>query len=724
MHWPGDSPRVRVLLCAGLFLVPALLLLPGANGFPFPPYPAAYSDMTVAHYPYGHYLQTALLKWHTIPMWNPLLFSGAPFAANPLAGLWYPPGWLAFMLPLPLGFNLAIFLHIVWAGAGMYLLLRSLGLRWQAALLGGLAFQALPKIYAHYGAGHVTLLYALAWTPWLLLAGRCGVQRIGAGRLTLQIGSGLVLGLIFLADPRWAPLAGLLWLTFVLWGVRGKAPPTLRRARRGKLLLGQLLLAALFALPLALPLLEFTRLSTRSSLSAQDNLTYSLPPARLLGIFFPAFGGFHEWELYSGAVILALALIGLAWTPVRKQAAFWWLVLLVSLVFALGSAVPGMTLLTRLPGLNLLRVPSRALFISGFSLVVLAAYSLDSLLSAEFSILPAGSRRRLGLPLVALAAFASLLGVAAWMVTGRRTPGFAWGALLTLAACGWIALWLAGRLPVRSWLIGLAVLCLVDLLGVDQGMFVIRPPGEVLAVGAELARYLDSRPGNSRLYTPSYSLPQSTAAEAEIEQANGVDPLQLQSYVRYMQPASGVPDPGYSVTLPPFANGNPATANQDAQPDARLLGLLNVGYLAAQFQIDAPGWKTPSLVEGTWVYENAQVRPRAWTQPALASPGEDIQPVDGVSWSPNRVVITLAGSEKAGDLLVSSEIAYPGWRVTVDGKPAPLQTEAGVLRAVALTPGIRQVVFSFRPLTVYLGAALGLLGILLSFHIRREEESG
>ena len=37
------------------------------------------------------------------------------------------------------------------------------------AFFGGVVFAGTPKLIAHLGAGHVTLVFAVAWTPWLLL---------------------------------------------------------------------------------------------------------------------------------------------------------------------------------------------------------------------------------------------------------------------------------------------------------------------------------------------------------------------------------------------------------------------------------------------------------------------------------------------------------------------------------------------------------------------------
>ena len=160
-----------------VLLIPLLLFLPGLGAFPYPAAEAQFSDITVAHYPYAIYLRHSLLVDHHLPLWSQLILSGSPLAANPLSGISYPPGWLALLFPLPLGFNVLVILHMLLGGVGMYQLLRSEGLEHPEALLAALGFEALPKLFAHYGAGHLTLLYAIPWTPWLLWACRRGTRQ-------------------------------------------------------------------------------------------------------------------------------------------------------------------------------------------------------------------------------------------------------------------------------------------------------------------------------------------------------------------------------------------------------------------------------------------------------------------------------------------------------------------------------------------------------------------
>ena len=683
--------------------IPLIILLPWLNSFPYPSPAAAFSDLSISHYPNAIYLVRELLAGHGLPFWSTAILGGYPFAADPLSGLWYPPGWLALVFPLPLGFNLLVAMHLLFGGLGMVLLLRAEGLSRPAALLGGLAFEVLPKLFAHYGAGHLTLLYAVPWTPWLLLCTRralCSTNHVS--RFTLWLWPPIILALICLADIRWAVYAGVIWLAYVLFNNH------LSARKLPGLIIGlffQIFLAALLSAPVWLPLLEFTRLSTRAHLSAADVLAYSLPPARLLGLLFPDFGGFHEWMLYPGVVVLTLSLLAVLWSAVRCRARFWVWGAALSLVFSLGSALPFLVILSRLPGLDLLRVPSRALFLAGLSLAALGAYSLDHILTGPSLV----EKRRAGLLLAVIAGFALLLSGGIWTLTAGLPLNFAWGTGLALAGAIWISLGLRRQVSTGLWLGFLLGLSLFDLVVVDHSLLVPRSPITVLSEGEAAARYLAAQPGPFRVYSPSYSLPQQTAAQYRLELADGVDPLQLQSYVSYMEKASGVPGTGYSVTLPPFANGDQARANAASLPDPARLGLLNVRYVVSEFDLPVQGLELEATFGETRIYRNRMALPRAWIQSEDAMPGEQSRPVVLSSRSPDQINLTVEGP----GLLVLSEIIYPGWKAWVDGKPAPVQVVAGLLRGVTLEPGPHRVVFAFQPMSIYISLVLAGLGFLL-----------
>jgi uncharacterized membrane protein YfhO len=75
------------------------------------------------------------------------------------------------------------------------------------------------------------------------------------------------------------------------------------------------------------------------------------------------------------------------------------------------------------------------------------------------------------------------------------------------------------------------------------------------------------------------------------------------------------------------------------------------------------------------------------------------------SWSPNRVEIQANGS---ADKVIISEMNYPGWQVWVDGVRQPIETH-GLFRAVTIADGYHTIVFSFVPISVFVGSGISVL---------------
>ena len=98
------------------------------------------------------------------------------------------------------------------------------------------------------------------------------------------------------------------------------------------------------------------------------------------------------------------------------------------------------------------------------------------------------------------------------------------------------------------------------------------------------------------------------------------------------------------------------------------------------------------------------------------------------AYQPNNLKYTA--ESKNGGLVVFSEIYYPGWTATVDGKPAELGRVNYILRALPLPPGKHEVVLDFHPASVkttetvaYVAGGLLLLLIVAGgvMAVRRKE---
>jgi len=666
----------------------------------------AYSDLAITHWPNAVFIRDTWRETGRLPLWRPLILAGAPFAANPLSGLWYPPNLLLLFLPLPAAFNLLLALHLLWGGLGMYRLGQQYHLSRGAALVAAAAWVLTPRTMAHMGAGHVGLVYALGWWPWVVGAARQARQ---TGRWSAWGGAGGVLALEFLADPRITaltlPVAALITLFTrqTLLSPHPNPPPQRGEGEipsplRGRKdlsalprLVGQVVPGALVFLLLTavqtLPLAEFMGYSTRAWITPYEAGWFSLPWSYLLGILLPDRGGFHEWMTYVGPAVLILALLGLR--ALGRRAGWVMAGLGLAVLFALGANTPFYRLLVRvMPELAWLRVPARTWFIVAFGLALLAAIGVHAL-------------------------------------QRRARPG------QRLSPSGVAALALA--------------LVVLDLGFMDASLIRLRSVASVLAEGSELAATLAAQPGLFRIYSPSYSLPQQTGAMYGLHSVDGVDPLQLAETVAFVRQAAGLESqpPRYSEVLPPAPpSGDVILGHRDARPDPNLLGLLNVRYLAAEFPLDVEGLVERGRFGTTYLYENTRVLPRAFVlyraepvsgpEEALArlkqADPHQVAFVEGgaaltgqgtatlsealvTTYTPDHIAVQ-AMLERPG-VLILSEVWYPGWEARVDGQPVTIYRADGLLRAIYLQPGTHTIVFSYAPGTVKAGLVLSALGWLM-----------
>ena len=81
-----------------------------------------------------------------------------------------------------------------------------------------------------------------------------------------------------------------------------------------------------------------------------------------------------------------------------------------------------------------------------------------------------------------------------------------------------------------------------------------------------------------------------------------------------------------------------------------------------------------------------------------------------VRYEPARIDITVRAAAPA--LLVLSDLFYPGWEATVDGRPAEILRANYVMRAVAIPKGAHEVRFLYRPASFRAGVAASAVGCL------------
>ncbi|MBL8055912.1 MAG: hypothetical protein JNK29_04395, partial [Anaerolineales bacterium] len=189
--------RQHGLALAGLALLALLFFWPVTFGLGY--IPRAGGDLVSLLWPNYSYAARALWAGR-LPLWNPALFSGAPFALDNQVSFFYPVNLLTFLawpgLPYPAMEWLAVF-HVWLAGAGMYLLLIALleppAAPWPA-LLAAVAYMFSDVFVTH--VGNLNLNAVAAWLPWAFAGLHLALARRSAG---WAAGAGVAVGLAVLA---------------------------------------------------------------------------------------------------------------------------------------------------------------------------------------------------------------------------------------------------------------------------------------------------------------------------------------------------------------------------------------------------------------------------------------------------------------------------------------------------------------------------------------------
>jgi hypothetical protein len=93
-----------------------------------------------------------------------------------------------------------------------------------------------------------------------------------------------------------------------------------------------------------------------------------------------------------------------------------------------------------------------------------------------------------------------------------------------------------------------------------------------------------------------------------------------------------------------------------------------------------------------------------------------------VKYEPQRVELK-ATLDRPG-LVILADTYYPGWRLTIDGKPAPILRANRAMRGAAVPAGEHTLVYTYEPLSFWVGAVIsgaGLIALMaLAWSSRRE----
>jgi hypothetical protein len=705
-----------------------------------------------------------------LPLWNDRAGFGYPLLAESQTGIFYPPNLVLYRLLDPhTAFHVSFLLHYFVAFVFASVAARRLGIGLLPSWLTALVY-----VYGWFPP-RTCVEWAIIGGTWLPAALWCAEGFLSSRLWRYAIGLGGILAMQLLAGHFQIAWFTLLLLAAyvparVFWfGDRGHQPsaighqpdttdqkPVIHPWRVTIVAYVAITCGLSLAAVQLLPTYELKVRSQRATVGRDHELDFgAIPPWYWTQVFRPSHWyspltdretafrespplgrsrtNSAEAHLYFGAVPLLLALIGIAGSTRRECVTQFWIVLAaLSWLYTSGWLLP----ITRhLPGFNYFQGAGRYGVLTTFAVAMLAGLALDRFLRE-----PVASRKSTVVLLIGavwsasvwfflgddVAAVVSQLQISNPLVVSSSKAAATngpllelvrVGVLLTLVIAPLVALWWcserASGADARFVLLGwLLLTTAVEFWTISRlvtfAPIIESPPLKLLAespVRRTLLEAAKTRP-TLRLFAPGANLPSTLGVPSA--------PVYLT-----FGPAEYVDE---SLQLPVVEGTTVVPGTQQQLDWLRRVGVTHV------LCFEPPAMA--SAMKLVWKGDDPFLN-RAWGragQPLFLYEIEhslgrlQLQSANGERREPNSWQMTAFESRadavecaveihEAGVLLLA-DLDYPGWSVTVDGRPAESLRVDGQFRGVRLDPGSHRVIWSYRPRSVRWGTAISLSTLL------------
>lgn len=718
------------------------------------------SDFILFFYPVKHFIYDYFQNHGALPFWNPYVLSGVPILANIQASMFYPLGFLYYLLPPVSAYLYSTLLHCALGAIFMYAFMRSMGCFRPGAFLAGFLFICNGYFMAHLYAGHLSFVQNYIWMPLIFLF---VIRFWHTCRMGYAILAGIALGVQILGGfPQiafYTLLAIIFFGLYMTWlNRRTNRISNLFRLWGGTFFL--ILTGFALAAIQLLPTYEFMQLSTRGGGVGYEFATMdSFPPRNMLTFFFPLLFGspidgsywindrtWEFWEYCGYGGIVTLIVIGFAMGKIKRDPmGFFFIFLgLMAIFLAFGKYNPLYPIIYRLPGFHSFRLPAQILFLYVFALIVLSGKAMEVVFADEgfysrkgkiiFSIL---------FMLTSLVVWTAMAPehfcnfvlpreILAEMCIERFHKmvftvrhAFLSGVCFFFGAC--LVFYLREKQRIGQ---GVLVFALLGLIMADTASFVfplIRTfDMQKLQGEGRLLSAIKDQSGVSRTLINGKCFIENAGLWYNFQDIQGYDPLILRRYMAYVNKSQHLLPDNKVVNLHYIWNIN-----------NNLIRMLNLKYVVdcRNHRIQKTGSTIPRCYV---VHQMAEKEPSEILDFMMKDSFEPLEkvvfesgqaPDDFFPKKPEmdakefcRILryendeIDLTAYLKTSGFLVMSEIYYPGWEVYVNGKKQEIFTGNYLFRVLPLAKGRHKIHMVFRPFSFQLGSGISLatlLGVLI-----------
>lgn len=773
---PLASPWKFVLALAGFLLVTLLIYF---RDFIFGPGVMIYgSDMVTQGFQTRKLAVDAVAAGKGIPLWNPFSYCGLPYVGALPGPIFFPTSILYFIMPLERAIGWSVLLMMLLGGLFAYLWIRELGLsRWSGAF-AAVAWAFTGWVASTLAGGHDGRQFTILLLPLAMFFLERGLNRRKWIYFLLM---GLAVALQILSPHvqmmYYSSLAVAAWFVFRAINLRLEKTPT------GALVKIAAFFSLGFVFAVSLSALQFfpevvdqgyshRQAGTGLGYEGYQHATqFSMHPLESLGLLIPGFTGepnaywagadFKGHSEYMGLAVILFAIVALVY---RRNRITWFFagLALFALLFNFGKFTPFFKLpYYLLPKVKDFRAPNMMFFVCGFSLLTLAAYGLESLITRPRDKAAADSGARVarllgfcaaGVFLLSLllaggkTAFVPILaGMLPEGMGAARQPylaqfypqivraGFI-SALVALALWGLAWLYVKGKVNAMLLTAILMLITWGDLLRMDRQFLQVVRPSQVY-VQDKVVQTLQQEKDPYRVFF--YPTPQTndywdnSLLYFHIPTINASMPMRLAWYEELMgsfQMDNFRRHPQLWCMLNTrfimVRQGKIAEQIQQLLRGEKLAEDQSTGRVLISNPLAWPRWRLFSRFEV--LNDDKQFVPRFtadnfdWqnTLVLMEKPGFDPSSLDGaategeitaVKYEDEYLELSVRTARPA--LLYLAETWHPDWKATLDGAPARIYRANLALRAVYVEAGEHKLVMRYESASWTWGLRLSLISL-------------
>jgi hypothetical protein len=582
-----------------------------------------------------------LLKQYQLPLWNPYNLAGTPLSGNLQGAAYYPLNILFIILPFNVAWCLLIFLQPLLAGMFLYMYMKNLKIHYMASLLSAFvfAFSGFSIAWLEWN----TIIHTALWLPLILLAIDKLVLSInpsnsptrGLSTLWGRFSEAMykVLSIKNRDKIAWSGtylfaiiasfFAGHLQTFFYLFLLQFLyfISRWLQNGRKGRILLLYFILNALCLILTFVqwyPTLQLILLSARGIDVNWLQEGWFIPWQNLIQFIVPDFFGnpatlnywgvwnYGEFIGYVGIFPLIMALYAL-FTRYDRKTFFYGSLFFFSLVFSLPSFISKMPFILNIPFISTAQ-PTRLLFLTNFSLAILAGLGLDYFLKAKNRIMYV--LIFIGVVFAAIWYFLLHAGSRNFhiiheniAIAQRNT--FLPSILFICITIIFIAQSFAFKKYKYISVIILIIITIFDLLRFADKFIPFTNPNYLFPLTNSLT-FLKENTGYSRIMsTDSSILPPNFSIIYRLQSINGYDPLYLKRYGELIAASErGKPD-----VNPPFGFNRIITPHIF---NSKIINLMGVKYILSLTDLSSPQLKKVFQEGETRIYRNWSALPRTF----------------------------------------------------------------------------------------------------------------